>query len=143
MFSLPRIVFQILTIHKPHQAAIESGLNQSCFNQVRDDDVTLMMTIRLKLNWIDSRITLPASHKQPQNKKSSKPIPLNFAQRNNIWMPNFASTFRTKIMSDYFRTESDFVTLSTTKSNETKVQVQVVLKLSEPCPKMNFKVRFF
>ena len=107
---------------------------------MRDDDVTVIMTIRLKLNWIDSRIALPASHNQPQKKKSSKPIPLNFAERNKIWMPNFATTFRTKIMSEYFRTESDFVALSTTSSNLTKVQVQVVLNLSEPCPKMNFKV---
>jgi hypothetical protein len=104
-----------------------------------------MMTVRLKLTWIDSRITLPAAQNQPQTKKSShpvKPLPLDIFHRNLIWMPNFVTTFRTKILSDFFRTESDFVTLLATPSNQTKVQVQVVVKLNEPCPNMNFKVWF-
>jgi hypothetical protein len=56
-------------------------------------------------------------------------------------MPNFVTTFRSKMSADVFRNDADFVTLQSNPLNQTRVKVQVVLKLSEPCPKMNFKVK--
>ena len=56
-------------------------------------------------------------------------------------MPNFVTTFRSKISSDVFRNDADFVSIEMNLLNQTGVHVQVVLKLSEPCPKMNFKVK--
>ncbi len=99
------------------------------------------MIIRLSLSWIDSRIKLPVptttAKQQQQQQQQQKPqklktkIPLTIEQRQLIWMPNFVTTFRTKIFADSFRSDADFVTLvSSRDANMTKVELQVSFQLS-------------
>ncbi len=99
------------------------------------------MIIRLSLSWIDSRIKLPvpATTKQQQQQQQQQQrqhklktkIPLTIEQRQLIWMPNFVTTFRTKIFADSFRSDADFVALvSSRDANMTKVELQVPYKRS-------------
>ena len=97
------------------------------------------MIIRLSLTWIDSRISLPVPatttkqqqqqpKQQQQQQKMKTKIPLTIEQRQLIWMPNFVTTFRTKIFAESFRSDADFVTLDTSRgANVTKVQLQVYI----------------
>ena len=100
--------------------------------KVFDEDIRLMMKINLSLRWIDDRIKMA--------RKSKRPLLLTIRQRQMISLPNFVTMFRRKIYAEDLAQDSDFIALKQNHLNQTEVQLQIVLTLNEPCPKMNFKV---
>jgi hypothetical protein len=105
---------------------------------VNDEEIMVHITMRIHLNWIDSRIYLPLN-----TSASYRPMALTLNQRNDIWIPELMTTFRTRIPAETIRNESDYVAvfLTLVKKISKKLQFARFNDIIGPRTRRMFRLR--